>query len=60
MTKRNRVILISIDIAINVVLGIIAMSYPGTLLFNIMRMCPVAISPVIFVLEFVLFICYYR
>lgn len=57
---QTRVVMIVIDLIINLVLGIYYMGARDTIMGEIMLRCPIAISPLIFVIEFLVFIWYYK
>lgn len=52
--------MIGLDLLINFVLGIYYMGARDTLMGVIMFRCPIAISPLIFLIEFVVFVWYYK
>jgi len=56
----RRIWLIIFDFSINLILGIYYMNYRETVLGAIMLKCPIAISPLIFILELVCFYMYSR
>jgi len=55
-----RIIMIIIDLMLNLVVGIYFMGARDTLMGELMVRCPIAISPIIFVIEFIIFIWYYK
>jgi len=55
-----RLIMIFLDLTINLVLGIYYMSARETFMGQIMLRCPIAISPLIFLIEFLVFVWYYK
>jgi hypothetical protein len=57
---QTRVVMIFIDLIINLVLGIYYMGSRDTIMGEIMLRCPIAISPLIFLIEFLVFIWYYK
>jgi len=60
LTFKMRVWLIISDLTLNLALGIYYMHYRETLMGAIMLTCPIAISPVIFLLEMFCVYIYYR
>jgi len=57
---KMRVWLIISDLLINLSLGLYYMHYRDTLMGGIMLKCPIAISPIIFLLELICVYMYYR
>lgn len=55
-----RISMITLDLLINFVLGLYYMDHRGTVMGDLMVSCPIAISPVIFFIEFAVFVYYYR
>ena len=55
-----RVWLIISDLVMNLALGLYYMHHRDTIMGNIMVRCPIAISPVIFILEIICVYIYYR
>jgi len=55
-----RLIMIFIDLMINLALGIYYMGARDTFMGEIMLRCPIAISPLIFLIEFLAFVWYYK
>lgn len=49
-----------LDLMINLALGLYYLDYRDTVMGTLMMRCPIAISPIIFGIEFVLFVYYYR
>lgn len=60
LSWQSRIIMIGLDLLINFVLGIYYMGARDTLMGVIMFRCPIAISPLIFLIEFVVFVWYYK
>jgi len=57
---QTRVIMIFIDLILNLALGIYYMAARDTMMGAIMLRCPIAISPLIFLIEFLVFVWYYK
>lgn len=57
---KMRIWLIISDLTINLILGIYYMNYRETALGGLMLQCPIAISPLIFIIELACFYIYYR
>lgn len=60
LSWQARIIMIGLDLFINFLLGIYYMGARDTLMGVIMFRCPIAISPLIFFIEFVVFVWYYK
>lgn len=60
LTTKSRIALISADLIINIALGMYYMQYRESIMGQIMLRCPIAISPVIFLLELLCFYLYCR
>jgi len=60
ISVRTRVIMIILDLVLNLVIGVYYMQYRETLFGAFMMRCPIAISPLIFGLEFLVVVWYYK
>ena len=60
ISTQARCIMIIVDIMINIALGMLVMDSPETVLGMLMLRCPIAVSPGIFLLEYLTFIIYYK
>jgi hypothetical protein len=56
----SRILMIALDISLNLCIGWYYMGYRDTVLGAFMLKCPVAISPFIFLAEFLIVIIYYQ
>ena len=56
---RARILMIVIDLLLNFIIGIYYMQYRETLIGAFLVRCPLAISPLIFIIEFVIVVWYY-
>lgn len=59
MSVKARTFLLILDLFINFSLGIYYMSYRETMIGDLMRQCPIALSPFIMAIEFLLFLIYW-
>lgn len=60
ISTQARCVMIIVDIMINIALGMLVMDSPETVLGMLMLRCPIAVSPGIFLLEYLTFIIYYK
>ena len=60
ISAKARILMIFFDLFINLCIGLYYMDYRETIMGVLMMRCPISISPLIFVLEFLVFVIYYR
>jgi hypothetical protein len=60
ISVRARILMVVIDLLVNFIIGIYYMQYRETLIGAFLVRCPLAISPLIFIIEFVIVIWYYK
>ena len=60
ISAKARILMIFFDLFVNLGIGIYYMDHRETIIGVLMMRCPIAISPLIFILEFLVFVIYFR